>query len=250
MSRYGPGARVSVKPTLIKKDSHGKVTLPPRAVEEALRTKVAETIAKALMVDNDQAAADISKQNSNNSEVKKQTSTTSATDGENADTANNDNHEADGSSSIVQVPPPRAPVSESEAMQVAKKIEVAMYSKYNGCNTEYKDKARTLSFNIKDKLNAGLREAILDGSVLPAQLVDMTSDDLANEREKSKRAKINQEMIREAQPFNNMTASTDQFRCGKCRQRKCTYYQLQTRSADEPMTTFVTCVNCGNRWRC
>jgi transcription elongation factor S-II len=44
-------------------------------------------------------------------------------------------------------------------------------------------------------------------------------------------------------------ASTDMFTCGKCKQKKCTYYQLQTRSADEPMTTFVQCVNCGNRWK-
>lgn len=34
------------------------------------------------------------------------------------------------------------------------------------------------------------------------------------------------------------------------RERKCSYYQMQTRSADEPMTTFVRCVACGNRWRC
>jgi transcription elongation factor S-II len=33
-------------------------------------------------------------------------------------------------------------------------------------------------------------------------------------------------------------AATDIFKCGRCKQRKCTYYQMQTRSADEPMTTF------------
>ena len=44
-------------------------------------------------------------------------------------------------------------------------------------------------------------------------------------------------------------ASTDNFTCGKCKSKKCTYYQLQTRSADEPMTTFVTCLNCGKRWK-
>jgi len=41
-----------------------------------------------------------------------------------------------------------------------------------------------------------------------------------------------------------------QFKCGKCKSVKTTYYQLQTRSADEPMTTFVTCKGCGNRWKC
>jgi len=45
-------------------------------------------------------------------------------------------------------------------------------------------------------------------------------------------------------------ASTDEFTCFKCKDNKCTYYQLQTRSADESMTTFVTCIPCGNRWKC
>ena len=48
----------------------------------------------------------------------------------------------------------------------------------------------------------------------------------------------------------DISASTDEFKCFKCFERVCTYYQLQTRSADEPMTTFVTCLKCGNRWRC
>jgi DNA-directed RNA polymerase subunit M/transcription elongation factor TFIIS len=39
------------------------------------------------------------------------------------------------------------------------------------------------------------------------------------------------------------------FKCGKCKTYKTTYYQLQTRSADEPATTFVTCLNCNNRWK-
>ena len=47
----------------------------------------------------------------------------------------------------------------------------------------------------------------------------------------------------------DMSAATDEFKCFKCGKRQCTYYQLQTRSADEPMTTFITCLNCGNRWK-
>jgi transcription elongation factor S-II len=39
------------------------------------------------------------------------------------------------------------------------------------------------------------------------------------------------------------------FTCGVCKSKKTTYYQLQTRSADEPMTTFVTCTNCNKRWK-
>ncbi len=50
--------------------------------------------------------------------------------------------------------------------------------------------------------------------------------------------------------FPKIKASTDKFKCGKCKSKECTYYQLQTRSADEPMTTFVSCINCGNRWKC
>ena len=40
------------------------------------------------------------------------------------------------------------------------------------------------------------------------------------------------------------------FKCGRCKSMKTTYYQMQTRSADEPMTNFVTCINCGKRWKC
>ena len=40
------------------------------------------------------------------------------------------------------------------------------------------------------------------------------------------------------------------FKCNRCKSNKTAYYQLQTRSADEPMTTFVTCLNCDAHWKC
>lgn len=48
----------------------------------------------------------------------------------------------------------------------------------------------------------------------------------------------------------NKEMATDAYSCGRCYKKECSYYQMQTRSADEPMTTFVTCLNCGKRWRC
>lgn len=44
---------------------------------------------------------------------------------------------------------------------------------------------------------------------------------------------------------NNM-ATTDLYKCRACKKNKCTVLELQTRSSDEPMTKFVTCINCGH----
>jgi transcription elongation factor S-II len=61
---------------------------------------------------------------------------------------------------------------------------------------------------------------------------------------------IEEKKIKDENKFSpKIEASTDDFTCSKCKSKKCTFYQLQTRSADEPMTTFVTCINCGNRWK-
>lgn len=37
--------------------------------------------------------------------------------------------------------------------------------------------------------------------------------------------------------------------CPKCKHNKAEFFQLQTRSADEPATTFYQCLKCGKRWR-
>lgn len=72
---------------------------------------------------------------------------------------------------------------------------------------------------------------------------------MASEQKKKEAERAKKESLRVVQAAKDTQAETDQFKCGKCHHRKTTYYQLQTRSADEPMTTFVTCVNCGHKWR-
>lgn len=47
----------------------------------------------------------------------------------------------------------------------------------------------------------------------------------------------------------NLAMATDRFRCSRCHKKLCSYYELQTRSADEPMTIFIRCLNCGKQWK-
>lgn len=58
---------------------------------------------------------------------------------------------------------------------------------------------------------------------------------------KTKRDKLKYELKQQAM--------TEMFKCRKCGSRKCSYYEIQTRSADEPMTQFINCLDCGTRWK-
>ena len=47
----------------------------------------------------------------------------------------------------------------------------------------------------------------------------------------------------------NKYTITDEYKCTRCKQRKCTYYTMQTRSCDEPETIIITCLNCHYTWK-
>tara|TARA_Y100000992_G_scaffold130682_1_gene86153 strand:- start:253 stop:543 length:291 start_codon:yes stop_codon:yes gene_type:complete len=91
-----------------------------------------------------------------------------------------------------------------------------------------------------------LRLQLIEKSLKPSELAYMTHQEMNID----KWSKLIQEKKeRDKNKFDTPKAMTSDFKCYKCKKNQCSYYQLQTRSADEPMTTFVTCLNCGARWK-
>tara|TARA_B110000008_G_C16950110_1_gene556038 strand:+ start:1386 stop:1892 length:507 start_codon:yes stop_codon:yes gene_type:complete len=110
----------------------------------------------------------------------------------------------------------------------------------------YLDRMKSLFINLKN--NKELIKKIKKKEIKMKDLSFMTHQELYPEKWKTL---INAKIKRDKNMTSvNLSAATDEFKCYKCKKSKCTYYQLQTRSADEPMTTFVSCLVCGNRWKC
>uniref|UniRef100_A0A915ELE2 Transcription elongation factor n=1 Tax=Ditylenchus dipsaci TaxID=166011 RepID=A0A915ELE2_9BILA len=133
--------------------------------------------------------------------------------------------------------------------EIAFKIEKALFEVHRGTNDKYKAALRSRVFNLRDKNNPALRENVLTGAVAAEKFAVMTPNEMASNEMKEARTKFTKQAIEEHQMSINEGTPSDLFRCGKCGKRNCTYTQVQTRSADEPMTTFVFCRDCGNRWK-
>lgn len=110
----------------------------------------------------------------------------------------------------------------------------------------YIDKFRSIYINLKN--NQKFIENIQKGYIETKNVGLLTHQEINPE---SWKELIDAKIERDKHKYEVDTRNaTDEFKCKRCKQRKCTFYQLQTRSADEPMTTFVSCLNCGNNWKC
>jgi len=137
----------------------------------------------------------------------------------------------------------------ASAEDLAEELEEAIFSEFKNTDTRYKNRIRSRVANLKDPKNPGLRMNYIVGVLAAQRLATMSAEEMASDEMKQVREKFQKEAISEAHLATVQGTKTDLLKCGKCKKRNCTYNQIQTRSADEPMTTFVLCNECGNRWK-
>ncbi|KAM9512120.1 uncharacterized protein ACWYII_046239 isoform 3-T3 [Salvelinus alpinus] len=132
---------------------------------------------------------------------------------------------------------------------MAAEIEDHIYTEMGSTDMKYKNRVRSRISNLKDPKNPGLRKNVLAGGIELRRFAIMSAEEMASDELKQLRNNLTKEAIREHQLSKTSGTISDLFQCSKCNKKNCTYNQMQTRSADEPMTTFVLCNECGNRWK-
>jgi transcription elongation factor S-II len=110
--------------------------------------------------------------------------------------------------------------------------------------------SRSVFSNLKNDSyikNSDLITRLNKRDFLPHNLAYMSCEDIFPERWKSIIEK--QKLKFKAAYEIKQVSMSDSIRCSRCRNNKITYYETQCRSADEPMTTFYSCLTCSHRWK-
>lgn len=114
----------------------------------------------------------------------------------------------------------------------------------------YVEKARSILANIdKDSYlkNTNLVERIKENEFCPHEVPFMKPENIHPDIWKKA---VGAMMKKYENAYENkLVAMTDMFKCGKCKKRECTFYEMQTKASDESTTIFIRCINCGHSWR-
>jgi transcription elongation factor S-II len=114
----------------------------------------------------------------------------------------------------------------------------------------YKQKVINIRTNLENE-ETTLKARVLAGQVITRTIAQLTPNELFPTGPYAK--SIHDQYIKQMNidlACGRINANTiGIFKCGRCKSMKTTYYEMQTRSADEPMTAFITCLACGKRWK-
>ena len=112
---------------------------------------------------------------------------------------------------------------------------------------EYIKNGRKLIANMTYTPNSNtVKNNILDNIWDPNDIPGMNHEELYPELYFKLKIKQQKKMIKQVPTEEEPDGL---IRCRKCKSMKTVYTQAQTRSADEPMTTFVTCLSCDGHFK-
>lgn len=113
----------------------------------------------------------------------------------------------------------------------------------------YNTKARSILFNITNEKNPNFLKEIQEGKIKTAEVPFMSNVDIFPELYNPIIEKLEQKVLKNLMAERRQCDGSGMFVCKKCKSRSTTYYSLQTRGADEPMTNYITCLECQFRWK-
>ena len=140
--------------------------------------------------------------------------------------------------------------TEKDVIEKIIPLEEMMSQKLQG--SKYINRGQALSSHILDSDNEEFRLKILKGNLSPNELVTMDTNDMVSTEEKKERKRIEENLFeakRSDWNKRNSTVKEGVYTCFKCHGKRVTTQEIQMRSADEPMTLFITCFDCGNVWK-
>lgn len=129
-------------------------------------------------------------------------------------------------------------LKEAELKKIVKKWENPLFLQL------YTDRLFSIYMNMK---NEKILQSLKSKELLPVTFAFMTHQEMNPEHWKELLEK--KRLIDKSKYNTDLVANTDMFTCSRCKSKKCNYYTLQTRSADEPETIFITCLDCGRNWK-
>jgi transcription elongation factor S-II len=152
--------------------------------------------------------------------------------------------------------------AKSTVADVVDAIEIALHEKFQGNAGAYNAQLRSRLSNLRT--NEKLRYHVATCIIQPYEFVTMTAQEMASDKAKAKIqealndakeaarsdwAIANHEKLQEQAGVSKDSVSM--YRCPACKSEKVSSFAMQTRSADEPMTVFCTCLNpkCGKKFR-
>jgi len=137
-------------------------------------------------------------------------------------------------------------------VKISVAIEKTLWAEHGQDRKRYSEQYRDLCFNLKDKKNPDFKSRVLSGELEPKEIAYLRAEDMASKSQAKARDEMKKWTLAAQNLDLQMAAAqkiTEDYKCGKCGNTRCSYFQMQTRGADEPMTTFVTCIKCNAKWK-